>query len=174
VYDATVTPAPAPGPAALRWQRLQLVRLSATFRRFAVVGVANTVIDVVLFAALHAPLGILAANFVSTSAGMAFSFLVNGRFTFGARRVAARDAVLFVAANGSTMWVLQPLLITLAHVTFATPLMIAKVGALGVSVVANFLLYRYVVWPLEPSSAGAVTPLTRPAGLDAAPAAARR
>jgi putative flippase GtrA len=145
-----------------------------TFGRFAVVGLVNTVIDVVLFAALHAPLGIVAANFVSTSAGMTFSFLTNGRFTFGARQLTVRHAVLFVAANGSTMWLLQPLLIMLAHVMLATPVMIAKVGALGVSLVANFLLYRYVVWPHEPARVGAVTPRPRPAGLDAAPVAARR
>jgi putative flippase GtrA len=173
VYDQTVTPAPSTGLASPLRLRLQAARLSATFRRFAVVGVANTVIDVALFAALYASVGIVAANFVSTSAGMAFSFLVNGRFTFGARKVTVRHAVLFVAANGSTMWLLQPLLITLAHVTLATPLMTAKVCALGASVVANFLLYRYVVWPLEPSSSEAVTPQPRPAGLDAAPAAAR-
>jgi putative flippase GtrA len=172
VYDQTVTPAPT-GPASLVRLRLHAARLSATFGRFALVGVANTVIDVVLFAALYASLGIVAANFVSTSAGMAFSFLVNGRFTFGARRVTVRHAVLFVAANGSTMWLLQPLLITLADATLGTPLMIAKVGALGASVVANFLLYRYVVWPLEPVSPEAVTLQPRPAGLDAAPAAAR-
>jgi putative flippase GtrA len=67
------------------------------------------------------------------------------------------------------MWVLQPALIIVAHDTLAAPMMVAKVGGLAVSVVANFLLYRYVVWPLE-----AVTPAPQPEGLDAAPAAARR
>jgi putative flippase GtrA len=169
-----VTPAPGPGRASISCHRLQPVRLTATFRRFVAVGLANTVIDVVLFVALNAPLGIVVANFVSTSAGMAFSFMFNGRFTFGARRVSVRDAVLFVAANGSTMWLLQPLLITVAHVTFGTPMMIAKVAALGAGAVTNFMLYRCVVWPLQPSSAGAVTPPTPRVGLDAAPAAARK
>jgi putative flippase GtrA len=142
-----------PGPRV----RVLAVLLSPALRRFAAVGLVNTAIDVLLFAALHAPLGIVAANFVSTSAGMTFSFLVNGRFSFGAQRVALRDAVLFLAANGSTMWLLQPVLITLAHDLLASPLMLAKVGALAVSVVANFLLYRYVVWPeraSEPDEGG--------------------
>jgi putative flippase GtrA len=121
-----------------------------TVLRFLAVGLCNTAIDLVLFWALHAPLGILLANFLSTSAGMAFSFLVNGRHTFGAERRTLRQAVLFVASNGVTMWLLQPLLIHASYDVAAVPLMAAKVVALGGSVVANFLLYRYVVW--RPSS----------------------
>jgi putative flippase GtrA len=118
-----------------------------TIVRFATVGVANTAIDVALFWVLHAPLGILAANFVSTSAGMVFSFAVNGRHTFGAERVTARQAGWFLATNAFTMWLLQPALIHAAYDVAHVPLMAAKVVALGGSVVANFLLYRYVVWP---------------------------
>ncbi len=121
--------------------------ISRTVVRFLAVGVCNTLIDLALFWVLHAPLGIVLANFVSTSAGMTFSFLVNGRHTFGAARVTLRQAVLFVASNGATMWVLQPLLIHAVHDVVSVPLMVAKVIALGGSVVANFLLYRYVVWP---------------------------
>jgi putative flippase GtrA len=164
VYDETAPAATSTGRGPGPSDRIRSVLLSRAFRRFAVVGLANTAIDVMLFAVLHASLGIVAANFVSTSAGMTFSFLVNGRFTFGARRVTPRDAVLFVAANGSTMWLLQPLLITLAHDLLSAQLMIAKVGALGASVVANFLLYRYVVWPeraSEPDEGGlGVSPRT--------------
>ena len=118
-----------------------------TVLRFLAVGLCNTAIDLVLFLVLHAPLGIILANFVSTSAGMAFSFVVNGRHTFGAQRRTLRQAALFVASNGATMWLLQPLLIHAAYDVAAVPLMLAKVVALGGSVVANFLLYRYVVWP---------------------------
>jgi putative flippase GtrA len=123
--------------------------MSRTVVRFLAVGVCNTAIDLVLFWVLNAPLGIVLANFVSTSAGMTFSFLANGRHTFGASRVTLRQAVLFVAANGATMWVLQPLLIHAVHDVASIPLMAAKVVALGGSVVANFLLYRYVVWPVS-------------------------
>jgi putative flippase GtrA len=130
--------------------------MSRTVVRFLAVGVCNTAIDLLLFWLLNAPLGIALANFVSTSAGMTFSFLVNGRHTFGAARVTWHQAVLFVASNGATMWVLQPLLIHAVHDLAAVPLMAAKVVALGGSVVVNFLLYRYVVWPV-----GAVVPEER-------------
>src|SRR5262245_26303164 len=121
-------------------------RLPRTVVRFASVGVANTLIDLVLFWVLLAPIGILAANFVSTSAGMTFSFLVNGRHTFGATRVTATQALAFLATNSFTMWLLQPLVIGLAHGLVGAPLLVAKTLALGTSVVTNFLLYRYVVW----------------------------
>jgi putative flippase GtrA len=123
--------------------------IARTVVGFATVGVANTAIDVVLFWMLEPSLGILVANFVSTSAGMIVSFLVNGRHTFGASRVTVRQALLFLGANAFTMWLLQPLLIHTAYGVAGVPLMVAKVVALGGSVVANFLLYRYVVWPRE-------------------------
>jgi putative flippase GtrA len=124
--------------------------LSGTFVRFATVGVVNTLIDLLLFWVLVAPLGILAANVVSTSAGMAFSFVANGRHTFGAARVTGQQALAFLATNALTMWLLQPLVIVCAHGLAGTPLLPAKALALGVSVVTNFVLYRYVVW--RPSS----------------------
>ncbi len=144
-----------------------------TVVRFLAVGVCNTLVDLALFWVLNAPLGIVLANLLSTSAGMVFSFLVNGRHTFGATRVTVRQAVLFVGSNVATMWVLQPLLIHAVHDAVAAPLMVAKVVALGGSVVANFLLYRYVVWR-EPQAPGAVSSSTAPAGLAAAPGATRR
>jgi putative flippase GtrA len=150
---------------------MHLPRLRRTVVRFATVGVANTVIDVVLFWVLQAPLGILAANFASTSAGMVFSFLVNGRHTFGASRLTGQQALGFLATNGFTMWLLQPAVIGLAHGLAGTPLLATKALALGASVVVNFLLYRYVVWRRP---APRISPTPAPAGLDAAPEAARR
>jgi putative flippase GtrA len=144
-------------------------RLPRSVVGFALVGVANTVIDVALFWVLHASLGIVAANLLSTSAGMCFSFLANGSHTFRAERRTVRQAVLFVATNVFTMWVLQPLLIAAVYDLATTPLMFAKVVALGGSVVTNFLLYRYVVWSPATTTAG-----QQPAGLAAAPAEARR
>jgi putative flippase GtrA len=113
---------------------MHLPRLRRTVVRFATVGVANTVIDVVLFWVLQAPLGIL-------------------------------------ATNGFTMWLLQPAVIGLAHGLAGTPLLATKALALGASVVVNFLLYRYVVWRRP---APRISPTPAPAGLDAAPEAARR
>jgi putative flippase GtrA len=126
--------------------RRAVARIPRSVVGFVSIGLLNTAIDLVLFALLEAPLGILVGNFVSTSAGMAFSFVMNGRHTFGAQHRTLRQAGLFVASNAATMWVLQPLLIHAAYDVAAVPLMLAKVVALGGSVIANFLLYRYVVW----------------------------
>ena len=60
--------------------------------RFAGVGVCNTAIDWALFLVLHDRLGITLANFFSSSAGMVFSFVVNGLFTFRAERLTLRQA----------------------------------------------------------------------------------
>jgi putative flippase GtrA len=116
--------------------------------------VANTLIDVALFMLLHDRLGIVAANFVSAVAGMTFSFVVNGLFTFSAQRLTVRHAVLFLATNGLTLWVLQPLVI---HALLALApggdepgdllVLGVKVAAIGVSFVLNFVAYRWVVWP---------------------------
>jgi len=116
--------------------------------RFAAVGVVNTAIDFCLFLVLEPWWGIAAANFASTSAGMTFSFLVNGRFTFRAERPTLRGAVLFVATTGITMWVLQPVVIHLL-LRVVEPMALVKLLAIGVSFVANFLAYRFVVWPVQ-------------------------
>ena len=127
----------------------------------------NTAIDLVLFVVLRDHLGITFANFVSSSAGMTFSFVVNGLFTFGAGRLTLRHALLFLATTGVVMWLLQPLLIhgflTLGDLVGLDPdagrvLLLAKAGSIGVSFVVNFLAYRYVVWP------NATTPSPEPVG----------
>jgi len=117
----------------------------------------------VVFVLLHGALGITLANFVSSSAGMVFSFVVNGLFTFRAARLTWRHAVLFVASTGLVMWVAQPLLIhgwlwLLARgpdVTVAgmpagdVRIWVAKLASIACSLVLNFLAYRFVVWPVE-------------------------
>ena len=75
---------------------------------------------------------------------MVFSFTVNGLFVFGAG-LGWRQAGRFVATTGLSMWVLQPVLI---HLLLALgPAPVAKLVATGVTVVVNFLVYRYLVWP---------------------------
>jgi len=116
--------------------------------RFAAVGVVNTVLDVVLFLLLDDLWGVVLANLVSTSAGMTFSFVVNGLVTFEAGRLTLGHAVRFLATTGATMWVLSPLVIHAGLALGATAL-VAKLAAVGLSFVVNFLAYRYLVWPAE-------------------------
>jgi putative flippase GtrA len=129
--------------------------MSWTAMRFAAVGVCNTAIDWALFLLLHDRLGITLANFVSSSAGMVFSFVVNGLFTFRAERLTLRQALLFVASTGTVMWVAQPLLIhgwvwVLEHVVDDADLRLAaaKLASIACSLVLNFAAYRWVVWPI--------------------------
>lgn len=126
-------------------------------------GICNTTIDAVLFVALHSTLGITLANFVSSSAGMVFSFVVNGLFTFRADRLTLRHALLFVGTTGVVMWVAQPLLIhgwlwvleqapdpSLAGVALDdVRIWVAKLASISCSLVLNFVAYRFVVWPVE-------------------------
>lgn len=116
---------------------------------------------------LHDHLGITVANFVSSSAGMVFSFVVNGLFTFRVDRLTLRHGALFVATTGLVMWVAQPLLIhgwlwlleqgpdvTLAGLA-AGDLRIwaAKLASIACCLVLNFVAYRFVVWPHRPEAA---------------------
>ncbi|MFW6773715.1 GtrA family protein [Nocardioides sp. CPCC 205120] len=133
---------------------MRLLRRLPPQVRFAGVGVVNTALDVGLFWLLHVPLGITLANLVSTSAGMTFSFVVNGLFTFDAARLTLRHALLFVATTGATMWVLQPLVIH-ALLWVVDPVIVAKVLAIGCSLVVNFAAYRFVVWPRRAAEPGA-------------------
>jgi putative flippase GtrA len=114
--------------------------------RFAVVGIVNTLLDITLFMVLCGEIGTVAANLVSTSAGMTCSFVANGLFTFGVARLTVHDAVLFVATTGVLMWVLQPLVIH-AVVGDSGQLLLAKVAAVGICLVLNFAACRLVVWP---------------------------
>lgn len=112
---------------------------------------------------LHDHLGITLANFVSSSAGMVFSFVVNGLFTFKAERLTLRHAALFVASTGLVMWVAQPLLIhawlwlleqgpeVSLGAMDADDVRIwgAKLASIACSLVLNFAAYRFVVWPVE-------------------------
>lgn len=109
-------------------------------------GLLNTLTDITLFMLLQGHLGILVANLVSTSAGMTLSFVANGLFTFGAERLSARQAVLFVLTNALTLWVIQPALI---HAVLAVTgvVLVSKVVAVGCCVCLNFVAYRWVVWP---------------------------
>ncbi|NTW40892.1 MAG: GtrA family protein [Cellulomonadaceae bacterium] len=123
--------------------------------RFASVGVVNTLVDLGLYVLLRT-LGVplLLANTVSTSAGMAVSFLGNRRFVFGATDNRRREITLFVIVCGLGIWVVQPAVI--AGVTRLAELAgldggflvdtAAKVVAILVAAVWNFVLYRRVVF----------------------------
>ena len=125
--------------------------VSPTGVRCAAVGVANTASDFGLFALLHTSLGIVLANLVSTAAGMTFSFVVNGLFTFRAERLTLGQAVRFLATTGTVLLVVQPVVIDLIAHALPTGFPVdrevaAKACSIGLVLVLNFLSYRFVVW----------------------------
>lgn len=125
--------------------------------RFAVVGVVNTAIDFVLFGLL-AMLGwpLLLANFVSTSAGMMFSFFVNRSWTFGSTRSIRSTLGPFVLVTAVCLWVIHPVVILLVgHLLNAVAGSLAvelrhvwlpKAVAIGVGLVWNFSWYHRAVF----------------------------
>ncbi|RKT52999.1 GtrA family protein [Saccharothrix australiensis] len=125
----------------------------ATKVRFGLVGVANTLVDVVSYTLLSlAGLPMFVANLLSTTAGMACSFTLNRSFTFRARTGDVRtQVVLFVLVTAFGLWVVQPILISLTSGAFAgTHELVALVGpklaALVFNLVWNYTLYNRLVF----------------------------
>lgn len=123
--------------------------------RFASVGVVNTLVDFGAFLLLSL-LGMPAvgANVISTSLGMAVSFVGNRRFVFDARGGKVKQLVLFLVVAGIGVWVIQPTVIVLLMRaaesggigTGALTLAGAKTAAIAVAAVWNFLLYKHLVF----------------------------
>ena len=116
--------------------------------RFAIVGVTNTLLDYCLFNLLYyaAGLTIIAANLLSSSVAVLWSFLLNRNWTFADRK--AHSAV--------TGQFLRHLLTTGGGVILSTiavwiaahfvPAYVAKVAAVGVSFAWNYTLSRHWVF----------------------------
>lgn len=132
---------PAPPPAAVAARGMVPAR-------FALVGVANTLLDVAVFAALAQLAGLapVTANLIYYSCGIAACFTVNRSWTFrdSRSRPLAQQLGLFVAVN------LGGLALSSAVVWAATPaigLAAAKGAAILVTFAWNFALNRMVVFP---------------------------
>lgn len=141
-----------------------LRRVPRSTYRFLLVGVTNTLIDLCLYLVLtHGGLTIALANFISTSAGMSFSFLANRLFTFrsaqGHRHI-GKQAALFLVVTGFGLWVLQPIVILLVpHPIGGTTTVLGylalvqpKLCGIAVGVVWNYVLYSRLVFRLVPTA----------------------
>ncbi len=145
--------------------------------RFGLVGAANTAVDLGVYLLLSmAGLPVLLANFVSTSAGLGFSFVANRRFTFSARPSdgAGRQLLLFVVCTGVGLWVVQPVVLLGAGHLLApvggpeeVRVLLAKLAAIGCGMVWNWTLYNRVVFRVAPAAG-------QPAARRDTPAAQRR
>ena len=121
--------------------------------RFILVGLANTAIDFIVLLSLTA-MGtwLIAANIISTSVALTFSFFANRTFTFGSTGKKRSQAVRFLAVTLIGLWVLQPIVLVLTVgpleglFSRETSIVIAKLLATVVSMVWNYLLYDSLVF----------------------------
>lgn len=127
--------------------------------RFLLVGAVNTLLDLGIYSTLRF-LGfpLYPANFVSTLAGLTFSYFGNSRYTFKNQveeQDRPRTIVLFFLVTGFGIWVLHPLVILLleplveplaANIWEPIAVFLPKLGAIFVGLLWNFFCYRNLVF----------------------------
>ena len=125
--------------------------------RFGVVGVANTLLDLVLFSALvqGAGMAVAPANILSYGTGILNSFVLNRAWTFNDRSKGSalwRSLLLFVGVNLFGL-AFSTLLVSL----FSTVMheILAKVLSVPLVFAWNFLTSRYLVFARASSANGA-------------------
>lgn len=134
--------------------RQRIREMGGLWARFALVGLLKTVVDFAMFnlvlfvlPGISLPV-VLVANTAGFTVAVSVSFVLNARFTFraaprahGFSRYVVISLIGLVLYNGSLAGVLA---VWTADDTLA--LNVAKVGALGASMVWNFLGYRFLVF----------------------------
>ncbi|MEU4769275.1 GtrA family protein [Actinosynnema sp. NPDC023794] len=126
---------------------------TGTRLRFGVVGVVNTFVDLLGYLSLVLTgTPTFLANLISTSMGMALSFVLNRSFTFRTRSGDMRTQVpLFVLCTASGLWVVQPLAINVTVDLFGGSTTLSavtgpKLVGLAIGLVWNYVLYSKVVF----------------------------
>ncbi len=123
--------------------------------RFAVVGIANTIIDFgVLFTLKIAGLPEIPANIVSTFTAFCFSFFANKNYTFKTSGTnVARELGLFILVALTGAWVIQSLVLagmlsvlSPLHLSELITLFIAKIIAVGAGLIWSYVMYSRVVF----------------------------
>lgn len=133
---------------------MELAKKHAEKIRFAIVGIANTVLDFgILFLLVALGLDKIPANYISTGIAFVFSFFVNKSFTFKSKGGnIKKQFVIFIVISIVGLWVIQPLIITAITATLANTgwasviiLFVAKIIATIASLIWNYVFYsRYV------------------------------
>lgn len=139
----------------------KLLKKHAEKLRFAIVGGANTALDfIILFALTFSGMDKIAANYVSTSVALVFSFFANKSFTFKDKSGnAKKQFALFLIITLIGLWVIQPIVIWISTNTLepyitneAANLFIAKLIATVASLIWNYLLYSKLVFKKLPTT----------------------
>jgi putative flippase GtrA len=123
--------------------------------RFATVGVSSTIVDFgILFILVGFGQNEIFSNYISTFIAMAFSFILNKKYTFkddGKNHTAQIFRFLIVTLIG--LWVIQPIIIWgLVTSLQSVPvyawliLLFAKCWATGASMVWNYFTYSRLVF----------------------------
>lgn len=135
---------------------LAFVQKHESVVRFLFVGTINTAIDLVLFTILANFVGItpVVASLVSTGITLCFSFFMNYYFVFRSTKGKRHSILGFLAVTLFNVWVIQSLVIALALHFFNdinyfdnhqwTMNILAKICGISVSMVCNYLGYRFV------------------------------
>ncbi|HET9649343.1 MAG TPA: GtrA family protein [Microlunatus sp.] len=136
-------------------------RTAGELLRYLLVGGFNTLLDLALFTvfAVVVHLPPLVANVLSTSITLCISFVLNRVFVFRTERSVQRTVVQFVAVTLFSGLVVQSAVIWgvlhvgavlvpgLSHDILAP---LAKICAMGVGMIFNFLAYRWLFSSREP------------------------
>ena len=116
------------------------------FIKFNIVGVVNTLLDLVVYTALSAwGLRIEAAQGISYALGMVNSYLLNSRWTFKDKRDSAKRVVLFVLVNLASYGVSVAVLYFVRG-QWGLEGLVAKLIALPFSTAVNFIGNRLLVF----------------------------
>jgi len=125
------------------------------FLRFFMIGSLNTALDLVLFFIFANLFAIYAvyASLISTSLVMILSFFLNNTFVFRSSKKKRETVVQFMAITLFNVWIIQSIIIALVikylsidfllnHRWFLN--IIAKLLAVSLSFILNFVEYRYI------------------------------
>lgn len=134
---------------------MELAKKHAEKIRFGIVGIANTALDFLLLF-IFVGLGVdkIAANYLSTSASLVFSFFVNKSFTFTSTTGnAKKQFALFIIITLIGLWIIQPIIIAAVSTALAGTgwadgaiLFAAKIVATIASLIWNYVFYSRIVF----------------------------
>ena len=134
---------------------MELAKKHAEKIRFGIVGIANTALDFLLLF-IFVGLGVdkIAANYLSTSASLVFSFFVNKSFTFTSKTGnAKKQFALFIIITLIGLWIIQPIIIAAVSTALAGTgwadgaiLFAAKIVATVASLIWNYVFYSRIVF----------------------------
>ncbi len=115
--------------------------------KFGITGVANTLVDFIVYTVLAVPLGVnvYLSQFCGYAAGMLNSYLVNRSWTFQSRdRFFSGQLFRFLVTNLAVLGVSMLLIKGFMAVGFGK--ILAKLGATCITLVLNFVISRLWVF----------------------------